>query len=472
MSLVKQWEQEVKTKVKADYQLKLFVFHGEKRAPASELMEYDVVLTSYGTVVSEHKRLKNFWKENADRKVDVENDIFLKQCTSLLHPWDSHFHRIILDESQHIKNSLTQTSEAVAEVKATYRWCLTGTPMMNGVDEMYALYRFLKVHPYSDWAYFAKSFGTLFDTKQTSGNPRMLAMRNFQVLLKATMLRRSKFSMVDGQPLLALPEKTEENVEVTLSADELHLYNEIKKKSQVMLSQFMGATKTIGLRFGHVLELLLRLRQACCHPFLLLNSEPFIPEVDAEMLERAESLTEGQVNRILRLTHATTDGVTVAADESIAGSVDNVSSRGNFKCSGCSTTTADPIFVYPCSHEICIDCLAKLSYEVPSTENKEAECPACKGPMDKNTIITYDAFKQIHTPELVDLSRHNNDEEDAQAISQGPDGNNEHKESGKSGKMAEEERPKIDPARLTKFRHSAYRNIASRQEYIRYLEEC
>ncbi|KAL2758511.1 hypothetical protein ACRALDRAFT_1061691, partial [Sodiomyces alcalophilus JCM 7366] len=321
-------------------------------------MEHHVVLTSYGTVLSEHKRLKNFWKQNADRKVDVESDILLKQCASFLHPRDSHFHRIILDESQHIKNRLAQTSEAVAEVKAKYRWCLTGTPMMNGVDDMYALYRFLKVRPYDDWVTFANSFGTLFDAKKTSCDPKMLAMKNFQILLKATMLRRSKSSTLDGKPILVLPEKTEENVEVVLSADELEFYNEIQRKSQVMFSQYMGPTKTDGLRFGHVLELILRLRQACCHPFLLLNSEKLIPEVDAEMLERAESLTEGQANRILQLAHVPVDGVTadgVPADSANPASANDRSSRGRFECRGCSKTTADPIFIYPCSHELCIN---------------------------------------------------------------------------------------------------------------------
>ncbi|ROT37614.1 hypothetical protein SODALDRAFT_340815 [Sodiomyces alkalinus F11] len=378
VSLIKQWEQEIKSKLKPDYQLKVSIFHGEKRAPASELMEHDVVLTSYGTLLSERKKLNDFWKKNVDRKIDVKNDVLLKQCASFLHPWDSHFHRIILDESHHIKNRLAQTSEAVTEVKAKYRWCLTGTPMMNGVDDMYAMYRFLKISPYDDWGFFVDSFGTLFDTKTTGADPKVLAMKNFQVLLKATMLRRSKSSMLDGKPILVLPEKTEENVEVVLSVDEFKFYQEVQEKSQVIFSQYLGGTKTIGWRFGHVLVLLLRLRQACCHPFLLLNSEQFIPEVDAEMLERAERLPEGQVNRIL-----------------------------HFKCRDCSTTIADPIFIYPCAHEICVNCLAKLVPKASNAQVEQTKCPVCKGPLDKNTVITYDAFKQIHAPELRPSSKVN-----------------------------------------------------------------
>ena len=61
---------------------------------------------------------------------------------------ESQFHRIILDEAQAIKNKQALASKAMTYLRAQYRFCLTGTPMQNGIEELYPLLRFLKIQPY------------------------------------------------------------------------------------------------------------------------------------------------------------------------------------------------------------------------------------------------------------------------------------------------------------------------------------
>src|SRR5699024_7459706 len=51
------------------------------------------------------------------------------------------FHSLILDEAQFIKNHLTKTSKAVQEIKATKRFALSGTPIENNIDELWAIYQ-------------------------------------------------------------------------------------------------------------------------------------------------------------------------------------------------------------------------------------------------------------------------------------------------------------------------------------------
>lgn len=61
---------------------------------------------------------------------------------------DAKWFRVILDEAQCIKNVNTQTAKAACHLKAKFRFCMTGTPMMNNVDELYSLIKFLRIKPY------------------------------------------------------------------------------------------------------------------------------------------------------------------------------------------------------------------------------------------------------------------------------------------------------------------------------------
>lgn len=148
LSLIRQWEEEIRTKTNTSHRLSVYVHHG-KKTTADELLKYDVVLTTYGTIAAELKRLETFQEENADRNIDY-NDRTTAMKFPLLHPTKAIFYRVILDEAQCIKNKRTQTSLACHKLRATYRWCLTGTPMMNGVTELYPYLRFLKIRPYND----------------------------------------------------------------------------------------------------------------------------------------------------------------------------------------------------------------------------------------------------------------------------------------------------------------------------------
>ena len=61
--------------------------------------------------------------------------------------------RVVLDEAHCIKDRRCNTAQAAFALTARYRWCLTGTPLQNRVNELYSLIRFLRLHPFSH--YFA-----------------------------------------------------------------------------------------------------------------------------------------------------------------------------------------------------------------------------------------------------------------------------------------------------------------------------
>ena len=64
--------------------------------------------------------------------------------------WD----RVILDEAQSIKNKTTKSAKAVFELEALTRFCMSGTPMMNNVGELFSLIHFLRIKPYCEYEKF------------------------------------------------------------------------------------------------------------------------------------------------------------------------------------------------------------------------------------------------------------------------------------------------------------------------------
>lgn len=155
VSLIKQWELEIKKKLKGTHKLSVFLLHQKKKSFA-DLKRHDVVLTTYGSLAAEWKRYQTHIEQRKDSpRYEEEQDPELARKCPLLHP-KSKFHRVILDEAQYIKNKDTQGSKAVHKINTTYRWCLTGTPMMNGVSELYPLIRFLRIRPYHDFTTFQR----------------------------------------------------------------------------------------------------------------------------------------------------------------------------------------------------------------------------------------------------------------------------------------------------------------------------
>src|SRR4051812_11765419 len=129
------------------------MLHGPgKKLTWSRLRVFDIVFTTYGTLAAEFKRLEKWRAEQNANGVLLDRDLdqtAMENLFPLLSP-RSLFHRVILDEAQCIKNKLTGSARAACELKSVTRFCLTGTPMMNSVAELYSLIRFLRIKPYNE----------------------------------------------------------------------------------------------------------------------------------------------------------------------------------------------------------------------------------------------------------------------------------------------------------------------------------
>lgn len=192
---------------------------------------------------------------------------------------------VVLDEAQHIKNPESQNAESAKGLPAGFRLALTGTPMENSLRDLWSLGDF--VHP--GYLGSAKQFQEAYEKPILQTNDRQ-AMRRLQRKLRPLILRRTK-----AQVLSDLPPKLEFNDYCEMTEPQADLYRRIQtegwNKVESLDPQKQGAARKMAM-----LTLLLRLRQVCCDPMLLPESERHeaIPSAKVELLR--ELLSEAVDN--------------------------------------------------------------------------------------------------------------------------------------------------------------------------------
>lgn len=273
LALIKQWEAEIKNRVLDSHKLRVCVHHGPQRTKRFEdLKKYDVVITTYQILVSEHG-------SSSEREDGPQAGCF-----------GIHWYRVILDEAHTIKNRNAKATKACYVLRAEYRWCLTGTPMQNNLDELQSLIRFLRIKPYNDLSIWKDQI-----TRPMSQGRGGVAMKRLQFYLKAFMKRRTKDVLKQegalnpgGKPNkdgtsngFKVTARRVESVLAEFSHEERRFYDRLEQRTDKSLEQMMGGKK---MNYASALVLLLRLRQACNHPQLLEGS----------MAKDKDALTTGQ----------------------------------------------------------------------------------------------------------------------------------------------------------------------------------
>jgi SNF2 family DNA or RNA helicase len=256
LALIKQWEGEIRDRVADSLTMRVCVHHGPKRAKSfKDLKKYDVVITTYSTLASEHAESEGSFKVG---------------CFGI------NWYRIILDEAHSIKNRNAKATKAACALNAEYRWCLTGTPMQNNLDELQSLIHFLRIKPYDDLKHWRESI-----TRPMNSGRGGLAIKRLQVYLKAFMKRRTKDVLKQGGALkngahanadgtkgdsFKIVGRKVEKVEALFSPEEKAFYERLESRTDKSLEQMMAGNK---VTYASALTLLLRLRQACNHPKLI-----------------------------------------------------------------------------------------------------------------------------------------------------------------------------------------------------------
>ncbi|CCG23827.1 hypothetical protein CORT_0E02400 [Candida orthopsilosis Co 90-125] len=396
VSLLRQWAAEIQSKTQPSCNLRVGIYHGEDRkimSTVSALKKYDIVLVSYGTLASEWKR--HYAKElgeNAD-----EGRGFLPKHGTGGTDYDSPFfssnalfYRVILDEAQNIKNKVAIASKAVLYLKAEYRLCLTGTPMQNKIEELYPIIRFIKLRPY----YIEDKFRALVIPLKSKSDEfddvdRSHCMRKLRAMLSSVLLRRTKTSKIDGQPILNLPKKHVISDYVELESDEMSYYNEVESGIQQQAEQMLASKKDHGCMF----TLLLRLRQACCHQYLV--------EIGNIKAERKQQLEDAVLKLDWRKQLRTVLGLNEGIISQIKENVASLSSSES-TCSFCYDVEELSNFAVlgECGHFVCLACLDTFfderAAEASESIGRIATCIDCNATVKHINTFEYTMFEKLH----------------------------------------------------------------------------
>ena len=226
-SLIANWQRESE---KFTPSLKFLEYMGNFRnKDVSIFDDYDVVITTYGTMLR-----------------DIE----------ILHKYK--FHHIILDESQAIKNPLAKSAKAARLLNAEHRLVMTGTPVENNTFELWSQFAFLNPGLLGSMDYFKSQFANPIESAGDEKSAELL-----RKLVYPFILRRTK-----EQVALELPPRTERIVYTDMDAAQKKLYIQTRERYR---AELLGLIETEGMNNARfkVLEGLLRLRQIAIHPALV-----------------------------------------------------------------------------------------------------------------------------------------------------------------------------------------------------------
>ncbi len=248
-SLVFNWESEAQRFVP---EMKVLVYGGQGRKHLIEkIPEHHLVITTYGLMRRDIEELR-----------EIE------------------FEYAILDESQAIKNSASQTAKAARLLNAANRLCLTGTPLENNVGELWSQMEFLNPGILGSRASFERRFLKPIDRDDDE------ALRLLKTIVKPFILRRTK-ELVASE----LPEKMEQTVFCTMPAAHADVYGKLRDHYRASI---LSSVKQNGINRSKikVLEALLRLRQAASHPALVGYDDVHSGKLE-ELLQLVEEAVAG-----------------------------------------------------------------------------------------------------------------------------------------------------------------------------------
>ncbi|KAG9306570.1 hypothetical protein G9A89_004767 [Geosiphon pyriformis] len=346
VSLLSQWANEFETKTRG---LTVFVHHGKNKIKNFKLLQnYDVVITSYTIIAAEH-------------------DLTSKPISKNL------WHRVILDEAQTIKNQRTKAAKGCCELNSTYRWCLSGTPIQNNIEELYSLIKFLQIEPYCEWIEFKTNFVKPFSRGHHGSE---MVMKRLRVVLKSILLRRTKTSMMDGKPIVNLPTREVNIANTEFSEEEREFYTSLESRSRLQFNRYLSEGSVMK-NYSNILLLLLRLRQACCHPYLITDRN--VENMEGESSSHQKSSSHEDIAVLL---------------EKMAEDIVNRLKEQDLEhkeCAICCDLASDLSIIVRCGHSYCRECLEGLNQK---SAREMKSCPECRGKLDMKEVVSYKSFKK------------------------------------------------------------------------------
>ncbi|OCT44627.1 DNA repair helicase rad5,16 [Cladophialophora carrionii] len=427
-TLLNQWMQEMDTHVKGNSLGRILRYHSGSRLQSNnvvaDLMEYDVILTTYGEVQKSYplceppKHLASEEKKNEWWKKYYHDNV------GPLHR--IKFHRIVLDEAHHIKNHASKTSIAVRALTGNFKWCITGTPILNFIEELYPYFAFLKVPHTGTYQTFCHNYA---NNRTSSREP--VQMGRIHNILRAIMLRRTHVDTLFGAPIVKLPGITHKTVLVEFNPVERKIYNMVKSRYIQQINAYSTSGSLVP-NYGNILSMLLRLRMLCSHVLLVQDVlKDMFTAADVEslwrltasevqgsddygernmiktlrkMLAKDENTLQTSQSQVLTLTPATTPEIQDENDMATGSSYGLCYKFRKFlrklsdsdtwaelhlrsTCAKCRSPPDNPVCT-SCFHVYCQECMMALHEERKLRGEEKTACLECQSSIEETTACS------------------------------------------------------------------------------------
>ncbi|KAG6336243.1 hypothetical protein ID866_2862 [Astraeus odoratus] len=360
-SLLSQWSEEL-YRCSAAGTLRVTVWHGQNRLDLDALQSEDendtsipVVITSYGVLASEHSKSQ---KANS--------------CSSV---FQVEWLRVILDEAHHCKSRTSKTARAVYALRTRRRWAVTGTPIVNKLEDLYSLLKFLRFTPWSSYPFFRSFIIVPFLARD------LKAIEIVQVILESILLRREK-NMRDssGKRIVELPAKEVSVETLQFTPAERIIYDSIYNTAKQNFDQ-LKAKGLVGKNYTHILAMLMRLRRAVLHPDLVVSRD----DLENESLEQKGNAID--VGALMAEASKGSASENISKNTFAESVLANLANAAEVECPICLDVMETPLIIPTCLHQCCRDCI--IGHMAACTERgEEGRCPTClRGPVKENELI-------------------------------------------------------------------------------------
>ncbi|KAK9811296.1 hypothetical protein WJX72_001345 [[Myrmecia] bisecta] len=349
LCVASQWVDEIQQKCP---QLSVALYHGPRRTqqyPPTLLASYDVVVSTYDIIGNEH------------------------QQAPMGALFRVRWHRCILDEAHIVRNRRTIAAKAVMGLQAMNRWCLSGTPIVNAATDVFSLFAFLRYRPFSDITVFNYKIANKIKQQRGQRAPtqaqRQHGYRELRIAMMAITRRRTKESQIDGRPIIVLPKKTVTVITQDFTPDELAFYDALENKTQDRFNKYVR--QGFAANYANILVLLLRLRQACVHPYLAQSSS------SGQTGGAAGGADEGA---------GTGPAAGLSDDEKVTLLLKlNASDAG--ECSICLDVPSAAI-ITRCGHgPFCRECITQ-ALQTQDPQNANGTCPHCRHALTPASLLS------------------------------------------------------------------------------------
>ncbi|CAB4492029.1 unnamed protein product [Rhizophagus irregularis] len=245
LSVLENWVEQIKMHVKKG-SLSYYVFHDSNRNNDPEFLKnYDIIITTY-TIL-------------AQSDIKERSGLFAIKWL-----------RVILDEGHIICTRSTKQSIAACNLDAERRWILTGTPIMNELDDICSLIKFLRFTPFDS----LEMRNNIFNNKTIKSQYNNSHLNNLRSLMKTICLRKTKDMKFNGCPIVCLPTINYYGYKIKFKTDERKIYDKMESDTKEQFRSWKES-RNGNLKNNYVtfLEMILRLRQICNHTQLLCKRQ-------------------------------------------------------------------------------------------------------------------------------------------------------------------------------------------------------